>query len=56
MQDAAGRVFTLHINGASIDDLVADGYSFSGAQESVESDTFARAIASGVIGADAWVI
>ena len=56
MQDSAGRVVTLHINGASIDDMVADGYSFSEAQESVESNTFARAIANGEIGADAWMI
>jgi hypothetical protein len=55
MQDKAGRVVTLNINGASIDDMVADGYNLTESKESVESDTFARAIAAGDIGADAWL-
>jgi hypothetical protein len=45
----------LNINGASIDGMVADGYSLPGSKELVESDTFARAIAAGDIGADAWL-
>ena len=56
MQDSAGRVATLHIDGASIDNLMADDYSFSSAQASVESNAFSNAIANGEIGADAWVI
>lgn len=56
MQDKAGRVVTMYINGASIDDMVADGYSLSEAKECVESNTFARVFATGDIGADAWLI
>jgi hypothetical protein len=56
MQEAGGRTARLHINGASIDELVADGYSRAEAVESVEGNQFQKAIADGRIGARAWRI
>lgn len=52
LEDSTGRRFTLHINGASIDELGGDDR----ARESVESNTFQNAIAEGHIGADAYTI
>lgn len=54
MQDGAGRETTLSINGASVDEMIADGYSTEEARESLESNQFQKAIADGKIGADAW--
>lgn len=56
MRDRTGRVTTLSINGASIDELIRGGYPEWEARESVESNTFQNAIYNGEIGADAWQI
>ena len=55
MRDGAGRTIVLCINGASIDEAIDGGETPPGARELTESDAFARAIARGEIGADAWV-
>ena len=52
LQDSTGRIVTLFINGASIDEMGGDAY----ARESIESDAFQSAIAEGSIGSDAYLI
>lgn len=56
LADHRGRTVEISINGASVDEMIAVGYSEQEARESVESDAFAKAIARGEIDADAWVI
>lgn len=56
MQDSTGRTCVLSINGACIDERVADGYSEDHAREDVESNAFEKAIARGDIGADATMV
>jgi hypothetical protein len=56
MRDDAGRTVRLSINGANIDEMVAEGYRRDDAVESVEGNQFANAIARGEIGADAWMV
>jgi hypothetical protein len=56
LQDSAGRVVTLHINGASIDEQISLGVADWEAQENVESNTFSKAISEGLIGDDAWLV
>ncbi len=55
MQDHDGRTVKLFINGDSIDCMVKDGYEYHDAREGVEGNSFQNAIASGEIGADAWL-
>jgi len=56
LQDNTGRVATLFINGACIDEQIADDIPEWLAIENVESNTFANAIAEGIIGENAWLI
>lgn len=56
MQDSAGRTFELGIIGASIDEMIASGYSRADAIENVEANAFQNAIARNDIGADAWLV
>ena len=56
MMDPSGlRSATLHINGAEIDEKIADGYSRAEAVETSESNQFEKAIADGRITADAYL-
>jgi hypothetical protein len=55
MTDRTCRVAVICINGASIDEQVADGYSLSEAVENVEGNAFQNAIARGEINDDAWI-
>jgi hypothetical protein len=55
MRDSTGRVAKLYISADTINEMVGDDYPLYAAQEDVESNEFARAIADGVIGADAWL-
>lgn len=56
LRDKSGRIVTLSIIGACIDDLIKDGYSKSEAVESVEGNAFQNAVARGEIGDDAVII
>ena len=56
VRDHTGRVVTLSINGASIDELIRGGYSEAEAREAVESNTFQTAIYDGEIAPGAWQI
>jgi hypothetical protein len=56
LQDNTGRVVTLFINGACIDEQIAHDTPEWLAIENVESNAFANAIAEGIIGENAWLI
>jgi hypothetical protein len=56
VRDSAGRTVVLSINGASIDDLIRDGYGLHEAVECVEGNAFQNAIARGEIGADGFEV
>lgn len=56
LKDSDCRTVSLFINGASIDELIETGLQAFEARESIESDAFEKAIARGLIGADAWLI
>lgn len=55
LQDGQGRTFELCINGACIDERIAEGASESEAREGVEGNAFWNAVAAGEIGEDAWI-
>ena len=55
MQDSTGRIATIGINGASIDEIVATGLSLSEAVQAIEDNSFEVAIRMGEIGADAFL-
>ena len=55
MQDSTGRIATIGINGASIDELVATGLPLSEAVQAIEDNSFEVAIRMGEIGADAFL-
>lgn len=55
LRDSGCRVVTLPITGASIDDMIRDGYSRADAVENVESNAFQNAVAEGQIGEDAYI-
>ncbi len=56
LQDNTGRVVTLFINGATIDEMVDTNVPEDHAIENVESNAFGNAIAEGIISEDAWLI
>jgi hypothetical protein len=56
MRDKAGRIVELYINADTINEMVDDDYPLYAVREDVESNAFARAIADGLIGEDAWVL
>jgi hypothetical protein len=56
LQDNTGRVVTLFISGATIDEMVDANVPEWLAIENVESNAFGNAIAEGIIGEDAWLI
>jgi rRNA processing protein Krr1/Pno1 len=56
MQDSTGRTAVIGINGASIDEMVATGLSFSEAVECIEDNSFLVAIRMGEIGANAFLV
>jgi hypothetical protein len=56
LRDSTGRTAVLHISGDTISEMVSDGLPEWQAREEVEGNTFANAIAEGLIGADAWLI
>jgi len=55
VQDSTGRIAVININGATIDELVATGETFSYASEQVEDNSFEVAVREGLIGADAFL-
>lgn len=56
VQDSTGRTCDLWVNGASIDEWIANGYSIHEAHEAARNQAFENAVREGEIGADAWVI
>lgn len=56
MRDDTGRVCAICVNGASIDELLAVGYTLNEAHESVRSNAFEVAVRDGEIGAQAVLI
>jgi hypothetical protein len=56
LQDNTGRVVTLFINGATIDEMVDTNTPEWLAIENVERNAFENAIAEGIISDDAWLI
>lgn len=56
MQDSAGRICEVFIDGSSIDEQIAIGASTTEATEGVENNAIEIAIRQGLIGSDAWFI
>jgi hypothetical protein len=56
MQDSTGRIHEVCVNGASIDEQLANGASLTEATEGVENNSVEVAMRQGLIGTDAWLI
>jgi hypothetical protein len=56
MQDSAGRIHEVFVNGTCIDEQLAQGASITEATEGVENNAVEVAMRQGLIGPDAWLI